>query len=438
MSTHFSATKFAAPDMEKAPTPSAVSKRSLWNAMLGLIVFAGLTAGAGQALADSYQLVTQDKIKLRVVEWRSGEGDYKSWEALDGEYVVNQSGSVSIPLVGEVPATGLTTESLAARIAYALQQRAGLANKPFISVEISQYGPIYLLGAVHSPGQYPYNPDLTVMKAISLAGGFEKDGEGRSAQINRDRIQATGTLGDAELDYNTLLMRESRLRAEMAGKDNFDTPATLTKTDGAEELHAEELNLMKFRRVELDSKIASAEDLGKLYSNSIDTLQSKIQAQEHQVSLFEKQLATVATLVDKGLTVSSRQFELDQAHSDAESKLLDLEFQLVQSRQSLAENKRDAATVVNSMNSQIQDELSTTLREIAKSDLQMRVSQALLNQTNQESQQRSSALDNDANSPPKIMIARQNDKGETERFEATPDTPIKPRDLIEVNVEGSF
>jgi protein involved in polysaccharide export with SLBB domain len=436
LSTHFSATQFAATTMSKGFSHRA--GRFLRNTVPCFIVLAGLMAGATQALADSYQLVTQDKIKLRVVEWRSGEGDYKSWDALDGDYVVNQSGSVSIPLVGEVPATSLTTEALAAKIAYALQQRAGLPNKPFISVEVSQYGPIYLVGAVHTPGQYPYNPDLTVMKAISLAGGFEKDGEGRGAQLNRDRIQASGTLGDAELDYNTLLMREARLRAEMGGKDNFDTPTTLTKTDGADELHAEELNLLKFRRVELDSKIASSEDLDTLYSNSIETLQSKIQTQEHQVSLFEKQLATVATLVDKGLTVSSRQFELDQAHSDAESKLLDLEFQLVQSRQSLAENKRDAATAVNSMNSQIQDELSTTLREIAKSDLQMRVSQALLNQTNRESQQQSAAQDDAARSQPKLMIARQNDQGETERFEATPDTPVKPRDLIEVSVEGSF
>lgn len=400
--------------------------------LAGLATLAGLLLSAASAIADPYQLVPQDKISLRVVEWRSGEGEYKSWEALNGTFVVNQSGAVSIPLVGEVAAEGLTTDALASRIGLVLQQRAGLPNKPFISVEVAQYGPIYLVGGVAAPGQYSYNPDLTVIKAVSLAGGFQRAGQGDRARINRDRIQATGTLGEAQVDYNSLLMREARLRAEMAGKDNFDIPAQLVNSDGAQEIHAEELNLMKFRRVELDSKVAAAQDLNNLYTSSIETLQNKIQTQQHQVSLYEKQLATVATLVDKGLTVSSRQFELDQAQSDAESKLLDLEFQLVQSRQSLEESKRDATSTVNAMNSEVQGELSLTIRDIAKADLLRKVSQALLSESDQEAITQGLGPVDDK-SPPKLMISRQNDKGETERFEATPDTPVKPRDLIEVD-----
>lgn len=420
----------------KAPALSRILRRRgklpSNSSLAGAIALAGLLVTASGAFADPYLLVPQDKINLRVVEWRSGEGEYKSWEPLNGTFVVNQSGAVSIPVIGEVAAAGLTTETLASRIAIVLQQRAGLPNKPYISVEVAQYGPIYLAGGVAAPGQYSYNPDLTVMKAISLAGGLERAGQGDRARINRDRIQSTGTLGEAQVDYNSLLMREARLRAEMAGKDNFDIPAQLVNSDGAQDIHAEELNLMKFRRIELDSKIASAQDLNNLYTSSIETLQNKIQTQQHQVSLYEKQLATVATLVDKGLTVSSRQFELDQAQSDAESKLLDLEFQLVQSRQSLEESKRDAASTVNAMNSEVQGELSTTIRDIAKAELQRRVSQAFLNESDAEA----AALgDTHTKSPPKFMISRQNDKGETERFEAMADTPVKPRDLIEVVVD---
>jgi polysaccharide biosynthesis/export protein ExoF len=411
-------------------------RKTLLNLAFGLTFLAGVAA-AFPALADSYQIVSQDKIKLRVVEWHSGEGEYKNWEPLNGDYVVNQSGAISIPIVGEVPAIGMTTEDLANKVAFALQQRAGLPNKPFISVEIAQYGPIYLAGNVQTPGQYQYSPDLTVMKAVSLAGGFQRVGEDRRSQINRDRIQASGTLGDAQLDYNTMMIREARLRAEMAGRDSFDIPPALSKVDGATEIHAEELNLLKFRRAEIDSKIASSQDLDTLYANSIETLQGKIQAQQHQVALFQKQLATVATLVDKGLTVSSRQFELDQAQSDAESKLLDLEFQLVQSKQALEENKRDAATAVNAMNSQVQGELSTTIREISKADLQMRISQALLVENDREGQQDLAAQNDSTKLKPKLIIARQNEKGETQRFEATPDTPVKPRDLIEVESEDT-
>lgn len=424
----------------KAPVlsniPSFCRKGASVRLLAGAAALLGILVPISEAFADPYLLVPQDKINLRVVEWRSGEGEYKSWEPLNGTFVINQSGAVSIPVVGEVAAAGLATDTLAQRIAIVLQQRAGLPNKPFISVEVAQYGPIYLVGGVAAPGQYQYNPDLTVMKAISLAGGFERAGQNDRARINRDRIQSTGTLGEAQVDYNSLLMREARLRAEMAGKDNFDIPPQLVSSDGAGEIHAEELNLMKFRRVELDSKIAAAQDLNILYTSSIETLQNKIQTQQRQVSLYEKQLATVATLVDKGLTVSSRQFELDQAQSDAESKLLDLEFQLVQSRQSLEESKRDAATTVNAMNSEVQGELSTTIRDIAKADLQRKVSQALVTVADGEAAAQG-AVAADNRSQPRFMISRQDDKGETERFEATADTPVKPRDLIEVVVDDN-
>lgn len=402
--------------------------------LLGIVGLSLASLGTiHSARAESYHLVTQDKIRLRIVEWRPGEGVYKNWEALNGDFAVNQSGSVSIPLIGEVPAVGLTTEDLAVKIGLGLQQRAGLASRPFISVEVAQYGPIYLAGGVSAPGQYPYSPDLTVMKAISLAGGLQRVGDGDRGRINRDRIQATGTFGDAQVEYNNLLMREARLRAEMEGKDSFEIPAVLNKTDGAQDIHAEEMNLMKFRRVEIDSKIAAAQDLDALYATSIATLQNKITSQQHQVSQFDKQLTTVATLVDKGLTVSSRQFELDRAQSDAESKLLDLEFQLVQSRQSLEENKRDEAAIVNAMNSKIQEELSKTVQDIAKANLQMGVSQAMLRETADESR-RLGDMEANAAQQPKFTIARQTDDGQTDRFEAMPDTPVKPRDLIEVDL----
>lgn len=384
-----------------------------------------------EAAADPYELVAQDRIALRVVEWRSGEAEFKDWSVLNGTFVINDDGAISIPLVGEVAAAGLTTKELSARVATLLQQSAGLANKPSAAVEIAQYGPIYVVGGVDKPGQYPFSTDLTVMKAISLAGGFEREREASGSRLERDRIQAAGTLGGAELDYNGLLMRRTRLKAEKEGKPDFETPEELRGVDGVDGLHAEELDLMKLRRIELESKIAAAKGIGDLYTHEIETLQNKISAQQRQVELVKKELLSINSLVDKGLIQSSRRLSLDRDESDAETKLLDLEFQLIRARQLLEENRRDSDELVNSMNSQIQTELNEVVRDIAKADLQTRVARLLIEETAYE-KQRQMLDEEDGDSAIRFQIARRSDNGETVRIDASADSKIKPRDLVEV------
>ncbi|MCV9967734.1 polysaccharide biosynthesis/export family protein [Pararhizobium sp. BT-229] len=415
------------------PYLNLLARKSAFIFIFALAIAGFLTAFP--AFAGPYRLVAQDRIALRVVEWRSGEAEFKDWSVLNGAFLINDDGAISIPFVGEVEAAGLTTKELAALIADLLQRRAGLANKPSASVEISQYGPIYVVGAVDKPGQYPFSPDLTVLKAISLAGGFQREPESIGSRLGRDRIQAAGTLGGAELDYNGLFVRRARLQAEKEGKETFDIPEELRGTKGIEELHAEELDLMKLRQIELKSKIAAAKGLGQLYTHEIETLQNKIAAQQRQVTLVKKELSNVNSLVDKGLIQSSRRFSLDRDESDAENKLLDLDFQMIRARQLLEENRRDSEELVNSMNSEIQNELNEVVRGIAKADLQTRVARLLIDETHYEKQRQ--LLEDDGNDDDFIQfqIARRSESGETTRIAATADTLVEPRDLIEVAPE---
>lgn len=403
------------------------------------LIFALLATGSFSvvpALAEPYRLVTQDRIMLRVVEWRSGEAEAKDWNVLNGTFLINDDRAISIPLLGEVEAAGLTTKELSVRIADLLQHYAGLVNKPSASVEIAQYGPIYVAGAVDKPGQYPFSPDLTVMKAISLAGGFQREPNDFGSRLERDRIQAAGALGGAELNYNGLFLRRARLLAEKQGKEVFEIPEDLRGTKGIEELQAEEQDLMKLRRIELESKIAATKGLARLYNHEIETLQNKIFAQQRQVTLVKKELSNVNSLVDKGLVQNSRRFALDREESDAENKLLDLEFQTIRARQLLEENRRDSAELINSMNSQIQNELNEVVRDIGKADLQARVARLLIDETEYEKQRLLLEEDGNGDDYIQFQIARRGENGETIRIAATADTQVEPRDLIEVAPQG--
>ena len=90
-------------------------------------------------------------------------------ESLTLETRVAENGSISYPVLGEVQVAGKTTREVEAIIRTALA--SGFLVNPHVSVNIVAFRPFYIAGEVKSPGAYPYQPVLTVEKAISIAGG---------------------------------------------------------------------------------------------------------------------------------------------------------------------------------------------------------------------------------------------------------------------------
>jgi protein involved in polysaccharide export with SLBB domain len=128
---------------------------------------------ASVRLVPEYRLGAADKIRVNVF----GE------EALTGEFLVGGSGKVSLPLIGEVQAAGLTIAELQEEIANALRQ--GYINEPRVSAEVLNYRPFYILGEVNKPGEYPYTNNLTVLNAVATAEGFTYRADTRRVYIKR-------------------------------------------------------------------------------------------------------------------------------------------------------------------------------------------------------------------------------------------------------------
>ncbi len=109
-------------------------------------------------------------------QYRLGAGDTVriitfGEDSLTGEFRVGDSGSIALPLIGPVRAVGASTQELEQRVAQALK-RSNLLRNPSVAVEVIAYRPIYVLGEVNRPGQYPYQPGMTVVGAAAVAGGF--------------------------------------------------------------------------------------------------------------------------------------------------------------------------------------------------------------------------------------------------------------------------
>jgi protein involved in polysaccharide export with SLBB domain len=110
--------------------------------------------------ALDYQLGSGDKVRVTVY----GE------ESLSGEFLVAGNGRLSMPLIGEVKAAGLTVKSFQDEVQRILSD--GYLKQPRVSAEVLTYRPFFILGEVSKPGQYPYTSGLTVLNAVATAGGF--------------------------------------------------------------------------------------------------------------------------------------------------------------------------------------------------------------------------------------------------------------------------
>src|SRR5262249_28356924 len=100
--------------------------------------------------------------KLRVVVFGQ--------DGLSASYAVDTSGKITMPLIGAVPARGLTTAALSQAVVAKLRQ--GFVREPHVAVEVETYRPFFILGEVTLPGQFPYVPDMTVETAVAIGGGF--------------------------------------------------------------------------------------------------------------------------------------------------------------------------------------------------------------------------------------------------------------------------
>jgi protein involved in polysaccharide export with SLBB domain len=174
--------------------------RVRWLTFLLLVVSAFLSPAAAQGTeqADSappaasassdYRLGSDDRVRLIVF----------GVDTMSREYPVGPNGSLSLPLIGDVPARGRTvaeiTENIRARLA------DGFVKDPNVSLVIVSFRPFNILGEVNKPGAYAFRDGMTLAGAVALAEGYTYRAQRKYVFIQRagsddeKRVQATPAL----------------------------------------------------------------------------------------------------------------------------------------------------------------------------------------------------------------------------------------------------
>lgn len=132
-----------------------------------------------QFVPSTYRLGVGDLVRVDVFR----EPD------LSLEAGVESSGNLNYPLIGYVPAVGLTARELEAELTRRL--KAGYLRNPEVRAFVIRYRPIFVSGAVRNTGAYPFSEGLTVERALTLASGMTPLGSARRIFVLRERAPAS-------------------------------------------------------------------------------------------------------------------------------------------------------------------------------------------------------------------------------------------------------
>ncbi len=145
--------------------------QSEWNERLQEMSFLGAQDSTG-----AYRLGPGDLIEITVF----GVDDFSR------SYRISESNAITMPFLGKVSTEEITGEELERKIAELLTDR-DLVNEPLVSVFIKEYRsqPVYVLGAVGTPGQYMITHQISLIDVLTMAGGVDSQRASKFALLQR-------------------------------------------------------------------------------------------------------------------------------------------------------------------------------------------------------------------------------------------------------------
>lgn len=295
-------------------------------AMIGGLAVAIVLLTASASRADGYTFDTGDILRVSVI----GEQSYPL------EVVVDDRGSISLPMLGDIKARGLTTVALSQAIQQAFQQQK-LILQPFVKVEIGQYRPFFISGTVAHPGSYPFQPGITVRHALAIAGGFRASAVGNTepALEIADLRSARSNLA---LEEYRLKVRLARLQAESRLEKSFVAPPDSPVEFGGQLIDG----IIASEQQQLDARLAAYRDDVSYLEASLDRAKKEAamlaaarEEREKTANIQLQELQSARSLREKGLITNSNVLTAERAHTSYRAELAQTELQQEQAQQAM-------------------------------------------------------------------------------------------------------
>ena len=423
------------------PSPTGFASRYFGRrCRLLCLAFILLNMIAGPVRGADYLLGPMDKVRIKVYEWRASRDEIFEWDALNDEFTVGATGTLSLPFVGEVRVTGTTTSELAGSIAERLRSQMGLDRRPDTSIEIVQFRPFYIVGQVDHPGEFPYRPGLTVLQALTIAGGLPKVNDGLM-RLGREVILARGDLQVLGAQAVYLRARKARLEAELKQSDNLGLPRAPTGpvAGGSAELAMQqsamqqEVSIFQARREAFSTQMRVLEQLKEFLEKEVVSLVAQRQTEEVQIQLVKKELATVSKLMDKGLAAAPRQYGLERTVAQLEGDQLRIETSLLKAKQEISRTEIAMLELKNKRANDVTTELRETQAKLDELDRKSETDEQLLYESEVTAPQLIAQRDRSRRVQPVYTIMGQRG-GKAVELYASESTAVEPGDTIKVEL----
>ncbi|MEE7455543.1 sugar transporter [Methylorubrum populi] len=397
------------------------------------LALAFLLAAAGMARAgESYRLGPQDQLQVKVSDLRAGTGEAYQWQAFTGEFTVAPSGLVALPVVGEIEASGRTTTEVAADLAERLRAKAGLAARPDASVQIVKFRPFYVMGSVEKPGEYEYRPQLSVLQAVSIAGGMQRVPTDLLLRFTREAVQARGDMQELSATRLALIARQARLDAEIR-----ETPVIFPAELQSRGTEAEIARILREERLALDTRRAAVEAQVvnlKYYKDflteQIGSLTAKDAKTVDQLEMMRSELSRISGLVAKGLSAMPRQIEASQTIATLESNRLDVQIAVIRARQDISKADRDILDLKDQRRNVALQESAETRIKLNETEAKLEAARHLLRQAEITSPATVVATSDAYAKPDYLILRRRGNRAET--LPADEDDLLQPGDVVRV------
>jgi polysaccharide export outer membrane protein/exopolysaccharide production protein ExoF len=388
---------------------------------------------------DAYRLGPLDKVRIRAFEWRASRDEVYDWKAINSDsYTIGAGGLLSVPLIGQVRASGLQTAELAKVIGERLKQRLGLVEAPDVSVEVTNFRPFYIVGDIQKPGEYEYRPGLSILQSISLAGGLLRTEEGAAARVRRDLITTQGDLNVFDNEHRVLLVRKARLEAEMTNMAELPVPVELQARNADPAVAAliqQEQIFFHTRKKSYDSQITALEKLRAFLEKETASLGAQLKTHQRQTQLVQQELDSISGLYKKGLSIAPRKLGLERNVAQLDGERIKLEMELARANQEVSKISISIADLRNRRLNEVSAELQLTQTRLAEIGQRTQTAQHLLRETT-ASTPRLLLISNDptGRSSIKYTIVRSVG-GQATEIAATESTELMPGDSVKVDYD---
>jgi len=411
------------------PLPKTWRKRTALAFAAALLLITPLSALAQDG---QYRLGTADKLRIRVAEWQPADGTIRNWDVINGDYSVGPSGTLSLPFIGQLNVAGKTAGEVGEAIGAELQSKFALRNLPSASVEVAQFRPVFLTGDVQTPGEYPYAPNMTVLKAVSLAGGLRRSDAGQ--RFARDFINARGDAAVYDDQRGRLLARQARLIAEVSGEQEIKKTPEMEKVVNIDALLESESALMKSRTERYTLQLKALKDLRELLDAEVESLRKKAESQQRQLQLANEDREKVNRLNEQGLALAQRRISAEERAAEVEATLLDIDTNALRAKQDINKAVQDEINLRNDWDAQRSKELQDTQAELQKLNLQLSTSRELMSEALAQSAE-ALRFDPSGKSASISYVVVREDKGKSKEIKVDETTALEPGDVIKVSSE---